>query len=164
MPIEQTLVAVDELIAAGDLRAARVRLRDLVREQPRRLDLRARLADVYRREGNAAQAGRWSYLKESRVSAEDRAFERLFQDDPVQIMAALRWRGSEDDASDPDARARLAEVRARAQALAGRRLTWEDPLRRDAFKPADLGCLVVIVLALGLATAGAVAIFDWLSG
>lgn len=168
MPIERTLVAVDELIAAGDLRAARTKLRDLVLQRPQRLDLRERLAAVYRREGNLAQAGRWGYLAEYRDAVEDRAFERCFQDDPVQIMAALHWRGQEGDASGAVAKARLVEIRNLAQAAAGEHLTWEDPLQRHASTATHPGCLaagvVVLALAFALVVVGAATVFDWVVG
>lgn len=166
VPIEQTLATVDELIAVGDLRAARFRLRSLVLRLPQRLDLRDRLADVYRLEGNAAQAGRWSYLREQRDAAEDRAFERLFQDDPVQIMAALRWTGHEDDASDDAARARLHGVRSAAEDRAGKQLSWEmrigDQRGRTSSGWADLGCFLLVVGLAALAVTGFVTVLRWI--
>jgi len=146
VPIEQTLATVDERIAVGDLRAARIRLRSLVEQFPQRLDLRDRLADVYRREHNPPQSGRWSYLREERDAAEDRAFERSFQDDPVQIMAALRWTGHEDDATDDVARARLREVRALAEKAAGQELAWERPVVSRSDSGWDWFSLVVVVV------------------
>jgi hypothetical protein len=55
--VEKTLnrVAVD--LAAGRVPMARQRLRGLVGSMPTRLDLRQRLAEVYRLEGDSAQAG-----------------------------------------------------------------------------------------------------------
>lgn len=143
------------------LRDRRRRLREQVRADPRRLDLRAELAAAYRAEGNASQAGRWDYLSEDADPGETAAFVRSCRHDPVEIMRALRWTGSEEDASTEVARERLRAVRTAARDVAGRRVTWEQPVRDDAMWPFVLGCAGV-VLVLALAVVGGVATVGWL--
>lgn len=148
---------------ADALRQRRRRLKDQVRSAPRRLDLREELAAAYRAEGNASQAGRWSYLAEHTDAAEIRAFARSCRDDPVEMMAALRWTGSEDDAGTAVAQERLRTLRVQAHARAGRSVSWEKP--RDDGPPwaLALGCLAVAVV-LVLVGVGAVTTVRWLAG
>ncbi|MCP2167953.1 DUF6584 family protein [Goodfellowiella coeruleoviolacea] len=127
MTIETTLSRVDRELAAGDLASvlrARQRLRGLVGTYPSRLDLRERLAGVYRRLGDAAQAGRWSYLAEQRDPAEVAAFERAYRA-AVARMSALGWTSDPDTATTATARSRLAEVLAAARAETGRPLAYD---------------------------------------
>lgn len=134
---------------AADLARRRRALKDRVAAQPRRLDLRAELAAVYRAEGDAAQAGRWDHLSADARPHETAAFLRAFGDDPVAIMRVLRWRGSEQDASTPFARERLRAVRERAEATLGRPTTWDDP---GAVPPGRWEGVVVLLGALAFLT------------
>ncbi|MBX9244567.1 hypothetical protein ICW40_07065 [Actinotalea ferrariae] len=169
MPVEETLAAADRLVESGELREARRRLRDLVRSVPHRLDVREHLADVYRREGHPEQAGRWAYLSETVDPAELAAFRRAFGDDPVQMMAALAWTGSEANAPTEVARERLSAVRRDAEAAARRRLTWERPTARSrgtrareaAGNAAMLALVVLVLVCLGV---GAFTIVHWFVG
>lgn len=132
---DRALAAADELVEAGELDGARARLRAFLTAKPQHLEARERLAEIYRRQGNAAQAGRWSYLGPTVDRRELSAFRRAYQRDPVRLMAALSWRGSEDEATTEVARERLRAVRADAEAHAGTTLGWEDPLRRRSEPP-----------------------------
>ncbi|MCS7480132.1 hypothetical protein NZH93_25025 [Umezawaea endophytica] len=78
----------------------------LVGTYPNRLDLRDKLAAVYRVLGNTAQAGRWSYLSEVRDDVEVLAFEHAYKT-PVARLTALNWTGGEDAAETETARTRL---------------------------------------------------------
>lgn len=127
MPVERTLRAVEQDLAAGRVALARQRLRGLVGSLPLRLDLRERLAEVYRAEGDLAQAGRWSYLAQDRREAEVRAFERAYGEDPVQLMKALAWPGEEQDAPAGPARERLRALRSRAEAQYGVPVEYRSP-------------------------------------
>jgi hypothetical protein len=102
---------------------ARQRLRGLVGTYPHRLDLREQLAELYRRDGIPSQAGRWSFLSETRDSAELRAFEREYPD-PIRRMRAVGWRGAEDVAGD-SVRDRLGALREEAEMKAGHPVSWE---------------------------------------
>ncbi|GIG40807.1 DUF6584 family protein [Cellulomonas phragmiteti] len=140
---------------AEELRRRRRRLKDRVRSAPWRLDLREELAAVYRAEGNASQAGRWSYLAEHVDPAELRAFARSCRDDPVEMMWALRWTGSEERAETELARERLLALRAQARARTGRSIPWEKPDATGMTWQLALGCFAV-VLVLVLVVIGAV--------
>jgi hypothetical protein len=124
--VEQTLQRVDEDWEAGRRTLARQRLRGLVASFPQRLDLRERLAELYRAEGDAAQAGRWAYLADDRSDLEAAAFEKAFGANPVRMMAALGWRGSEQ-AAGTAAEQRLRALRQRAERQVGSPVTWEPP-------------------------------------
>lgn len=165
MSVERTLAKVDEDLRCGDVQMARTRLESLVASLPRELVVRERLAELCRQEGDLVEAGRWSYLADARVPAEVEAFERACGGDPVRIMRALRWRGRQEAARSDTARERLADVRRRAEAKAGTELAWEDTGREaepgggvDWF---GLGCLLVVVLVIGLAVVGAWTVVTW---
>lgn len=169
MPVEETLAAADRLVESGELREARRRLRDLVRSVPHRLDVRERLADVYRREGHPEQAGRWAYLGETVDPTELAAFRRAFGDDPVRIMAALAWTGPEANAPTEVARERLSAVRREAEAAARRRLTWERPVLRSRGTrvreaAGNAAMLAVAALVLACFAVGAFTILHWVVG
>jgi hypothetical protein len=70
------------------------------------LDLRDKLAAVYRVLGNTVQAGRWSYLSEVRDDVEVLAFDHAYKT-PVARLTALNWTGGEDAAETETARTRL---------------------------------------------------------
>lgn len=125
MPIEETLSRVDADIARDDLAMARQRLRGLVTSFPSRLDVRERLAQTYRASGDLAQAGRWSYLSRNRVVIEQLAFKTRYDDDPLRMMIAVAWRGTEQDASTEVARNQLADLRAAAERQTGGPVAWD---------------------------------------
>ncbi|WP_432571662.1 DUF6584 family protein [Kineococcus sp. SYSU DK005] len=125
--MEQTLTKAAADLAAGRTTPARQRLRGLVASFPERLDLREHLADTYCRAGDAAQAGRWSYLSADRDEREVAAFERIYRD-PFARMKALAWRTSEDSAG-PLAATRLRALREQAEQIAGAPVCWQHPHR-----------------------------------
>ncbi|MBO1752924.1 hypothetical protein J4G33_14015 [Actinotalea sp. BY-33] len=149
-----------DLTPAERLRRRRQWLKQKVDAEPQRLDLREELAAVYRAEGHADQAGRWNYLSEDAEPAESEAFVRASQSDPVVMMRALCWTGSENDAETAVARERLGELRAAARGPLGRRPSWENPVR-DSLWPFALGCVGVLVV-LGFAMVGAIVTVRWL--
>lgn len=158
MSVEETLRRVEADLARGDAAMARQRLRGLVGSFPHRLDVRARLAQVYRDLGDQAQAGRWSYLAPNRVEQEQAAFKARYANDSLRIMAVLAWRGSEDDAPTDEARERLRALRAAAEHKAGTSVSWERPrwaAAEDAGTAARLsdfavGCALVCAVLLGV--------------
>ncbi|WP_225802630.1 DUF6584 family protein [Streptomyces sp. NK15101] len=130
MPLSQTLARVDADLAAGRVPVARQRLRGLVSSFPCDPTLRRRLAEVYRLYGDAAEAGRWSYLEEDRRPDETAAFEERYGS-PARRMKALAWHGPEARAATAFAERQLAAVRtARAEEL-GRPVDWDDPASYD---------------------------------
>ncbi|MBB3675674.1 DUF6584 family protein [Modestobacter versicolor] len=170
MPVEQTLTRVAGDLVKDRVDLARRRLRGLVEAFPHRLDLRERLADTYRRTGDAAQAGRWAYLGGAARPEEVAAFEALYPH-PDRRLEALRWPdGSEP--GDPLGRRRLQHLRAHSAALADGSAVWVGPPRRDAVRtrtsPAEVasaaGCLLVAVVLLALVVVGAVVVVRALVG
>lgn len=160
MPIDRTLARVEDDVAAGRYGLARQRLRGLLGSYPERLDLRERLAAVYRLEGDGAQAGRWSYLGEVADARELAAFERAYGGDAVRMMAALAWRRPEEEAPTDAARTRLAALRARAEEQVGAPVAWEQPRYPEPPDPwweraAVAGCAVLAFAFLVLLTVGA---------
>ncbi|MEU8764628.1 DUF6584 family protein [Streptomyces sp. NPDC048659] len=173
MSTQETLTRIDADLAAGRVPMARQRLRGLVGSFPADLALRRRLAEVYRLYGEPAEAGRWAYLEEDRDPAETAAFEARFHA-PGHRMKALAWRGPEDAAGTPVARARLAEVREECSRALGRPVHWDTPpdeLLEPAPEPAErrttagdiasgVGCLLAALAVLALWVNGIVALFD----
>jgi hypothetical protein len=123
--VEDILVEVEDDLAHGDHASARRRLREALVSRPHRLDLRLRLAAVYRTIGDLPQAGRWGFFDENAPEEEIQAFRTACGDDAALMLEALAWgeddEGEEDDDAQVTATAweRIAELR-RAVA-AGRR-------------------------------------------
>ncbi|RDI32935.1 DUF6584 family protein [Lentzea flaviverrucosa] len=112
MPVERTLHKAAEELQRGDLASvlrARQRVAGLVGTFPQRLDLRERLAEVYRVLGQPAQAGRWTYLSDERDPGELLAFERAYRRADSRLVA-LSWQGRVDEAPTETARTRLASL------------------------------------------------------
>lgn len=168
MTVERTLAKVEEDLRSGDVTMARTRLQSLIQSLPRDVVARERLAELYRLEGNRVEAGRWSYLSDARDPEEVSAFERACGRDPVRIMRALRWRGTEDAAATEVARHRLLDVRSRAEAKAGKKLDWSDRGREvRADEPwwksvAAIGCLVTGLVLVALVVIGARTVAGWI--
>lgn len=128
MPIEETLRRVDADLEHGRVLPAINRLRGLVHERPQRLDVRERLAEVYRGQGELAQAGRWSFLCEELDPAERAAFEHQFRSARGRL-AAVAWRGGTDGLG-PAAAERLRALQAAAATEAARRVRRPERSRR----------------------------------
>jgi hypothetical protein len=160
--VERTLARVDEDLRAGDVQMARTRLKSLVRSLPHRLEARERLADVCRLDGDLVEAGRWSYLSEHPDPAEVAAFEHACGNDPVRIMRGLRWPGPDETAAATEhAQVRLLDVRARAEAKAGKKLEWTDR-GRDVGSPWEgIGCAVVVIVLVTLVVIGISTVVGW---
>ena len=153
----------DEAPSAEELRRRRHWLKQRVSDAPHDLDLRHELAAVYRAEGNLSQAGRWDYLSESADPRETSAFAHAFQDDPIALMRALRWIGSEDDAATEFARERLRLLRARARDRVGHAVSWEDPAAgRFGAWAGTLGCIAAVLLVV-LVVVGVVTVVRWVA-
>jgi hypothetical protein len=122
--LDDTLALVTADVDRGELAAARRRLRELLVSRPHRLDVRERLAQIYRGMGEPAQAGRWGYLSDDVPPHELQAFQSACDGDAALMLEALAW-GEDDDglhadmaefAQDeaqvtPTARARVAQLR-----------------------------------------------------
>ncbi|MFG3036002.1 DUF6584 family protein [Streptomyces sp. NPDC048330] len=168
MPLSNTLARVDADLAAGRVPQARQRLRGLVSSFPDDLTLRRRLGEVYRLYGDAAQAGRWTYLEEDRRPEETEAFEERYRS-PARRMKALAWRGPEERAATALAGQRLASLReARAEEL-GRPVDWDDPASYDdrgEYVAPDSGgwSLGGVIVTLGCLVGGGIFVAVWIIG
>jgi hypothetical protein len=167
VPADQTLARARAELAAGQVGLARQRLRGLLSSFPHRLDVRAELAAAHRAEGDAAQAGRWSYLGPGRDDAEVAAFLAATTN-PVSRMRAMRWSGPED-AAGPEAEARLVELRTAAEQATGGPVTWRADRPRADPGPTPLqsgletaGCFVVVAVLVALVVIGAVTVVRWI--
>ncbi len=132
---------------------ARQRIAGLVGTYPHRLDLRDRLAEVYRVLGQPAQAGRWTYLSEERVADETLAFERAYRRAQVRLIA-LNWAGRVEEAPTEAARTRLPRCTGRRGSSCGR--ARDDPGRGDVLgrlPDRDVGgTFVLVCFLLGIVT------------
>jgi hypothetical protein len=161
MPVEQTLRKVAEELERADLASvlrARQRLMGLVASYPDRLDLRDRLAAVYRVLGDAAQAGRWSYLSEVRDEAEVAAFERAYRT-PLARLTALNWVSGEAGAATRTARERLVALQGAAGAQLRGELAVADD--RDSSWRTNVLVLLGLVIVLLCFVVGAVTLVIW---
>ncbi|WP_461121660.1 DUF6584 family protein [Saccharothrix stipae] len=162
MPVELTLRRAAEEVERGDLASvlrARQRLVGLVTSYPDRLDLRDRLASVYRLLGDAVQAGRWSYLSEVRDEAELAAFERAYRT-PLSRLEAMNWAGAEAGAATRTARERLAALQAEANAQLRAELAVADD--RDSSWRTNVLVLLGLVIVLLCFVVGAVTLVVWI--
>jgi hypothetical protein len=161
MPLELTLRKAAEEVERGDLASvlrARQRLVGLVASYPDRLDLRERLAEVYRVLGDAAQAGRWTYLSESRDEAEVAAFERAYRT-PLARLEAMNWVSGEAGAPAGTARDRLVALREAANDQLRAELSVADD--RDSSWRANALVLAGLVVVLLCFVVGAVTLVMW---
>jgi hypothetical protein len=161
------LARVKQDLALGHTYTATQRLRTLLAVQPNDLELRDRLATVYRQTGNLVEAGRWGFVTSQLSQAELVAFERA-NPDPWLRLRLLRWEGDGSDLPDQAARARLRELAAAAE-RAGPPSTYGGPLssprqRGRLTDNATIPCLFVVVVlgVLGLLAAiGVIRIITW---
>lgn len=161
MPLEPTLRKAAEEVERGDLASvlrARQRLVGLVSSYPDRLDLRERLAEVYRVLGDAAQAGRWTYLSEVRDDAEVAAFERAYRT-PLARLEAMNWVSGEAGATTGTARERLVALQAAANDQLRAELSVADD--RDSSWRTNALVLVGLVIVLLCFVVGAVTLVMW---
>jgi hypothetical protein len=115
--VDDVLAEVEDDLAHGDHASARLRLREALITRPHRLDLRRRLAEVYRMLGDLPQAGRWGFLEDDAPEDEIQAFRTACGNDASLMLEALAWgeddEGEEEDDTQVTATAweRIAEVR-----------------------------------------------------
>ncbi len=133
----ETLRRVDADLARGHTHLAQQRLASLLAVHPADLALRARRADIYRRVGDWAQAGRWGFLTEDASPAEVAAFERAWRS-PSARLRALRLAVDPFRDLGPLARERYLDLADAAKA--------EKPASRDD----DGGTLTCLFVTVGL--------------
>jgi hypothetical protein len=111
----EVLSRVDADLARGDTRLATRRLAGLLGADPQDLEVRARLADTYRRAGDLPEAGRWGFLTEDTEPHEVAAFVRKHPS-PADRLRVLRLRGENPRGLGPLAGPRYADLVAAAAA------------------------------------------------
>lgn len=99
--VEDVLAEVEDDLAHGDHASARRRLREALVTRPHRLDLRLRLAAVYRQIGDLPQAGRWGFFDERAPEEEILAFRTACGNDAALMLEALAW-GEDDEGEEED--------------------------------------------------------------
>jgi hypothetical protein len=145
-------VAAD--LANGHTQPAIQRLSSLVAAHPADLDLRRRLAAVYRMIGNSVEAGRWTYLHADADPHDVAAFERAFPS-PRARLRKLRWRAKPHHAATEFARTRLESLHA------------ESGYGATATVPAGISvrsifAVALLAVLLALAIVGAVTAAQWM--
>lgn len=176
MSIEQTLERIDRDIASGDHGKARDRLHGLIATYPDDLTLRRKLGDVYWKLQYPAMAGRYWYLEEDKSStmvAACQAFEHSCGKDPLQILLALKFRGDVESIRDTLAGRTLLQLHAEARS---KHRYYVDFRKRGAERydqatsvegltdrVLKAGCIVSLLIALGLLVVGLLTVLAWIS-
>ncbi len=156
---------VESDLANGHTHAAIQRLRSLLVADPADLDLRARLARVYRDTGNLTEAGRWAYLTTELGPEEEAAFLRGYPS-PWLRLRVLRFAGPAEVLA-PEATQRLRRLVTEAQVVGPPRQRPILPIPSDASEIRHgnlVPCLVVVVsfaLLCTLAVVGALRVWHW---
>jgi hypothetical protein len=96
-------------LESGRTDAAIARLRGMLAANPSNMRARAVLADVYRRLGNPAEAGRWAFLNDTITDRELAAFTRAHPS-PWLRLRLLRYPDPPATLASPRARERLAAL------------------------------------------------------
>lgn len=142
-------------LARGHTYPAIQRMHSLIAAHPTDLDLRRRLAAIYRAVGNAVEAGRWSYLDDNGEPDELAAFERTFP--PHRRLEALRW-PLDAKAPTDTSRERLAPL------LAERSVRAPEPAgpRSVRDRLATVGAVAALMTLALLTIVGARTAMGWL--
>jgi hypothetical protein len=138
------LARVQSDLAHGRTHQATQRLRTFLANEPDDLEIRRALAAIYRRTGNLAEAGRWSYLTDDVRPEEIAAFERA-NPSPWLQLRLLQFTADPAMLCEP-ARARLMNLAERAQRV-GPPDIWSGPasLERPARRGNTVPCLFVVI-------------------
>ena len=169
-----TLKKIEADIAAGDYGKARDRLHGLIATYPDDLTLRQKLGDVYWKLQYPAMAGRYWYLEEDKAShmmAACRIFEQSCGLDPLQMLLALKFRGNVENIRDTFAGRALLALQDRAKEGHGcyvqfgergsKKYRYTSRIESKS-KWMIVGCLVALVIALGVMIIGVATIWQWI--
>jgi hypothetical protein len=149
---EDVLVRVGRDLAQGHTYLALQRLASLTVSYPDDLNVRARRAEVNRRIGHFAEAGRWGFLTDDVTERDLAAFERAWPK-ATSRLAVLRLQPERDLVLGERAQQRLASLLDAAceeERISGGAAASQSPAR------SDVGCLVAfaLVMVVGLALLG----------
>ena len=97
------------------------------------------------------------------------AFEKAYGREPLRMMKALAWRGSEAEAETEVVRERLRALREEAERAVGHALDWNEPIPqknkttwRD--RAAGFGCFLFAIAIVGIFALGVVKLIELLFG
>jgi hypothetical protein len=144
---KDVLNRVREDLESGHTYLATQRLRTLVSIDPEDFEIFRMLADVYRRTGNAVEAGRWGFLLDDVTDEEIEAFERAHPWPWVRLRL-IRWMGDPEKVPSGPGRERLLalieQVRESGDVGPADRWTVEfGPRRKRRVWPIVVGVLVL---------------------
>ena len=147
MAKKDVLARVREDLESGHTYLATQRLRTLVSIDPEDFEIFRMLADVYRRTGNAVEAGRWGFLLDDATDEEIEAFERAHPWPWVRLRL-IRWMGDPEKVPSESGRERLQalieQVRESGDVGPADRWTVEfGPRRKRRVWPIVIGVLVL---------------------
>ena len=177
MPIEQTLKKIEYDISTENCRRARDRLHGLILTYPDNLSLRRKLGDIYWKLQYPEMAGRYWYLEEDKSPTMTTAcavFERTFGNDPLHILIALKFRGDIKSIEDTFPGRTLLALHTQAKQKHGYYVDFQkqkaeryiqrasNKSRHD--KMLGIGCIVGLVIGIGLMIVGLVTVVAWLFG
>jgi len=168
---QNILRRVDSNIAAGELGTARQQLHTLINLYPYDLSLRRKLGDLYARLQYLERAGCYWYLEEKKSPQMERAcaaFEKFCGGHPFVILRALKFRGGSESLPLGHARSVLEELCAHAPnyrypevKAAQIAAKASDTIgARVAESVLKIGCLVFIVMLLGIFLIGFYTIYN----
>ncbi|WP_433790442.1 DUF6584 family protein [Actinoplanes sp. CA-252034] len=159
----EVLAKVDADLERGHTHLAAQRLNSLISADLYDLDLRARLAAVHRRTGNAAEAGRWGYLTEDVTPAELTAFAKAYYRSASDQLRALTLRGETPRGLGPLAEARFADLVDRASSPAASPHSAPGPTRavEPPLSPSDAVAGIIFLTMLVLSVIGVVTVVRW---
>jgi uncharacterized protein DUF6584 len=133
------------------------RLRTLVAACPNDVEIHRRLADVYRRAGNAVEAGRWGFVTAEVSAAELAAFERAHPSAWLRLRL-LGWTAGPDGIPDPAAGQRLRDLLDRA-VREGPPARYGGPLYQGHAPSERFPCLFIAGVVLVVAVLAAVGFY-----
>ena len=175
MSIEKTLQKVEKDTASGDYGKARDRLHGLIATYPDDLTLRRRLGEIYWQLQYPAMAGRYWYLEETKspeMVAARKAFEGSCGDNLFQMLLALKFRGDIESIRNTYAGRTLLALSKQVkdqfgyeihfQKRGAERYHWTPPKTSWRERIVAVGCIVILLAAVGLVGIGLDAVLNWI--
>jgi hypothetical protein len=161
MSIDLTLRKVEEEISLGKLGKARDRLHGLLSNDPKNLQIRAKLGEIYWKLQMPEIAGKYWYLVQNKTKEmieATKAFEHYCGNDPVQILFSLKYRNENEDNNY------IEEVLSKLDKKAKEKYNWyEDYRKRGGYrfrnyspnkrepkenKLLNWGCITILIIIL----------------
>jgi hypothetical protein len=154
---------VKEDLALGHTHLAIRRLRTYLVLQPADTSARRLLSSVYRQTGNLVEAGRWEFLCEGEVHADELAAFVRANPSPFLRLQLLNWTAPTDQLPDAAARARFAALQKEAKS-AGPPARWREAPAKPTKRAIVVPCVftAVALTAIGaLVGIGLWRVLEW---